>query len=233
MRKHVLITGASGGIGKEVCDKFIEQDYNITALSNEFGDFVHRNHSRVECIEFDLTKISEIPNVISSLPKIDTLVNNAGVMFSSPYDEYPEKLKALTIKVNLEAPITLVTEVARQMKQQGSGRIVNNTSIAAHIGHPDIWYGVTKSGLLNATKSFAKLLGPHGVMVNAIASGPVMTPMMESIDKDRLDKIKDSSLTGRFAYPEEVADTIVWLGSCSPKYINGSCIDINDGAYFR
>ncbi|TMX34174.1 hypothetical protein DA095_16055 [Vibrio rotiferianus] len=142
-------------------------------------------------------------------------------------------MRELTLKVNLEAPIILMTEVAKKMKEQGYGRIVNNTSIAGQVGHPDVWYGVTKSGLLNATKSFAKLLGSYGITVNAIASGPVITSMMESIDQDRLDHIKASTLTGRFAYPTEVAKTICWLGLHSPDYINGSCIDLNDGVLMR
>ncbi|WP_322804073.1 SDR family oxidoreductase [Vibrio alfacsensis] len=233
MNKTVLVTGASGGIGREICTQFLDVKYNVIALAREFNDFELLDDNRVKCIEFDLTNLSTIPSLISSLPVIDVLVNNAGVMISAPYDDYPDAMRALTLKVNLEAPVALMTEVGKKMKVQGSGRIVNNTSIAGHIGHPDIWYGVTKSGLLNATKSFAKLLGPHGITVNAIASGPVMTSMMESIDPRRLEQIKESALTGRFAQPKEIAKTICWLGSQSPQYINGSCIDINDGAYLR
>ncbi|MGR5131722.1 SDR family NAD(P)-dependent oxidoreductase [Vibrio alfacsensis] len=233
MNKTVLITGASGGIGNEICKQFLAAEYDVIALARAFHDFEFLDDERVTCIEFDLTNLATIPRLISSLPVIDTLVNNAGVMLSAPYDDYPAAMRELTLKVNLEAPIALMTEVAKKMKEQGSGRIVNNTSIAGQIGHPDVWYGVTKSGLLNATKSFAKLLGSYGVTVNAIASGPVMTPMMASIDQGRLNQIKASALTGRFAQPEEIAKTICWLGSHSPQYINGSCIDINDGAYLR
>ncbi|BBL88723.1 short-chain dehydrogenase [Vibrio rotiferianus] len=233
MNKTVLITGASGGIGNEICRQFLAESYEVVALARTFHDFEFLDDERVNCIEFDLTNLSSIPSLIADLPVIDVLVNNAGVMVSAPYDDYPATMRELTLKVNLEAPIILMTEVAKKMKEQGYGRIVNNTSIAGQVGHPDVWYGVTKSGLLNATKSFAKLLGSYGITVNAIASGPVITSMMESIDQDRLDHIKASTLTGRFAYPTEVAKTICWLGLHSPDYINGSCIDLNDGVLMR
>ncbi|MGF1695365.1 SDR family oxidoreductase [Vibrio lamellibrachiae] len=233
MKKYAMITGTTGGIGSEICQQFLDANYHVIALSNSFENFVFNDHERVLCVDFDLTDIASIPNLIDSLPAVDTLVNNAGVMISAPYENYPLSKQELTIKVNLEAPIALITEVSKNMKRKGHGRIVNNASIAGHIGHPDIWYGVTKAGLINATKSFAKLLGSYGITVNAIASGPVMTPMMESIAKERLDQIKASALTGRFAKPQEVAQTITWLGTESPQYINGSTIDINDGAYLR
>jgi 3-oxoacyl-[acyl-carrier protein] reductase len=119
------------------------------------------------------------------------------------------------------------------MIQKKQGRIVNNASIAGQIGHPDIWYGITKAGLINATKSFAKLLGPHGIIVNAVAAGPVETDMMQSIPEARKEAILKSVYSGRFAQPIEVAQTILWLATDSPAYINGTCVDINNGAFPR
>ena len=90
-----------------------------------------------------------------------------------------------------------------------------------------IWYGMTKAGLINMTKSFAKLLGPQGVVVNAVAAGPVETDMLATIPEPRKKAIKEAVYTGRFAYPEEVAEAMFWLATDCPEYINGTCLDIN------
>ena len=161
------------------------------------------------------------------------LINNAGVMYSLPYDNYPQQQVDTLLKLNIEAPVALIREVSRSMIEKQQGRIVNNASIAGHIGHPDVWYGISKAGLINATKSFAKLLGGHGIVLNAVAPGPVETQMLNVIPEPRKQAIKQAVYSGRFALPQEVAQTIFWLGTDSPEYINGTCIDINNGAFPR
>lgn len=106
-------------------------------------------------------------------------------------------------------------------------------SIAGEIGYPDIWYEASKAGIINATKSFSTLLGPKGIVINAVAPGPVETNMMAVIPEQRKQSIKNSVFTDRFAKAEEVAKTIYWLATECPEYINGTCIDINNGAFPR
>ena len=149
------------------------------------------------------------------------------------YDNYPRNKKDEILKINLEAPIKLMNSVAKTMIKNKKGRIVNNASIAGQIGHPDIWYGVTKAGLINATKSYARQLGQYGIIINAIAASPVETDMMKNIPEIRKQNFLKSVHSGRFATPIEIAKTIVWLATESPAYINGTCIDINDGAFPR
>jgi 3-oxoacyl-[acyl-carrier protein] reductase len=100
---------------------------------------------------------------------VDTLVKNAGVLYCDPVEAIPEEHRREILAVNLEAPAKLIESLAPAMRERRSGRIVSVASIAAHLGHPDLWYGITKAGLLNLTKSWAGLLGPHGVLVNAVA----------------------------------------------------------------
>jgi len=87
--------------------------------------------------------------------------------------------------------------------------------------------------MINMTKSFAKLLGSKGIVINAVAAGPVETDMLDVIPEQRKKEIRNAVHTGRFAYPDEVADTIYWLATECPEYINGTCIDINNGAFPR
>ncbi len=229
--KHVLITGGNKGIGLETTKLFVDLGYNITVLARDLSPIKGLKNCRG--IQFDLHNIEAIPQLISEVEFIDILINNAGIMHTCGYDNYPRNKKEEMLKINLEAPIELITCVSKKMLPKKQGRIVNNASIAGQIGHPDIWYGITKAGLINATKSFAKVLGPHGIIVNAVAPGPVETDMMQSIPESRKDAILKSVYSGRFAQPTEVAQTILWLATESPTYINGTCIDINNGAFPR
>lgn len=231
--KTVLITGGNKGIGLSATEKFIDAGCTVIVVARDFNHFKFNTHQRVKTIEFDLVNVAGIPGLIAQLPAVDILINNAGVMYALPFDKYPQGKVDELLKINIEAPVALVREVSKAMLAKGRGRIVNNASIAGEIGHPDVWYGITKAGMINMTKSFAKILGPGGIVINAVAAGPVETEMLHVIPEQRKKEIKSAVFTGRFAYPEEVADTIYWLATESPEYINGTCIDINNGAFLR
>lgn len=230
---HVLITGGNRGIGLETTRMFLESDCKVTVVARDFSNFPFSADKRICCVKYDLEDVSGIPDMIKSLSAVDILINNAGVMYSVPWDSYPEEKRQSMLKINLEAPVALIQAVAPAMIKRKWGRIVNNASIAGHIGHPDIWYGITKAGLINLTKSFAKLLGPCGIVVNAVAAGPVETDMLAVIPEARKKAIKQMVYTGRFAHADEVAAAMFWLATECPEYINGTCIDINNGAFPR
>ncbi len=186
-----------------------------------------------ERIDFDLTRLGEIPDLISRLGNTDTLVNNAGVLYCEPYDAIPEAHRREILAVNLEAPVALMQALSAQMRARRSGRIVNVGSVAAFTGHPDLWYGLTKAALLNATKAYAANLGPHGVLVNAVAPGPTRTAMYDQLPQSRKDAVMRSVYSGRPCEPAEVAEVIFWLGSSSPAYLSGAVVDVNNGSYPR
>jgi 3-oxoacyl-[acyl-carrier protein] reductase len=229
--KKVLITGGNKGIGLETTKKFLrENDYEIYVVGRDFAGF----ESEAKIIEFDLNNTKNLIQIKEETGNIDILVNNAGIMHTHNFDEYPEKDKERIRNVNLETPLELIKLYSDGMKDNEFGRIVNVCSIAAHIGHPDIWYGMTKAALLNLTKSIAKILGPHGIVTNAVAPGPVDTDMLQrTIPQDRQDQLKKAAILNRVAKPEEIAETIFWLSTDSPEYINGVCIDLNNGSYMR
>lgn len=228
--KKVLITGGNKGIGLAATKLFKDAGFEVIALGRDFKNFPY---SDVKTIEFDLNEVEKIPALAKEIGDIDVLVNNAGVMFSLPYDNYPKVMQDRLLNVNLYAPIAFIEAFASGMTEKGAGKIINVASVAGQIGHPDIWYGVSKAGLINATKSFAKLLAPKGVTVNAVAPGPTVTDMMQVIPEDRKASMKANTYTKRFAEAEEIAKTILWLGTDAPEYINGFCVDLNNGAFPR
>lgn len=231
MCKTALITGGNKGIGLEVTKAFMALGYDVIILARDFKNFELSTHSKIKTIAFDLVQIDAIPALIASLPAIDILINNAGIMYAIPYQNYESDQINTMLKINLEAPIKLIEEVTKTMLVHG-GRIVNNTSIAGQIGHPDIWYGITKAGLINATKSFSKIFEGK-IIINAVAPSPVATEMLNTIPQARQEAFLKSVISKRFAQPEEIAKTIVWLATESPEYINGTVIDINNGSFPR
>jgi len=223
-----LVTGAGRGIGLATAKEFLRLGWRVLALDKRFGAEVAG-----ERVDYDLTDLAGIPALAARLGTVDTLVNNAGVLYCDPYDAIPEAHIAEILAVNLRAPIALIEAFAPQMRARKSGRIVNVGSVAAFTGHPDLWYGATKAALLNVTKSYAGQLGRDGVLVNAVAPGPTLTAMYEQLPQSRKDGVMRSVHAGRACSPEEVAATIVWLGTTSPEYVSGTTVDVNSGSYPR
>ena len=226
MMKTVLITGGNKGIGLELTKAFLELKYSIIVVARDFTDFAYKNE--VKCIEYDLSDVENIPKLVASMGNIDILINNAGIMYSLPYDAYSQDKVDSMLRLNLKAPVRLIEECVKV----GTTRIVSNASIAGQIGHPDIWYGITKAGLINATKSFSKIFEGK-VVINAVAPSPVETDMLETIPLERREAFLKMVVTKRFARTDEVAKTILWLATESPEYINGTTIDINNGSFMR
>lgn len=231
--QNVLITGGNKGIGLETTSLFLQNGYKVYVIARDFNDFKYADNPNAVTIKFDVSDVSAVKTLIAELDDIHILINNAGIMNSIPYDSYPTEDMQKLMNVNLYSPIEFITCISEQMISRNSGRIVNTASVAGQIGHPDIWYGISKAGIINATKSFAKLLAPHGIVINSVAPGPVYTNMLDVIPEPRKEAIISSVYTGRFAKAEEVAQTIYWLATDSPEYINGICIDINNGSFPR
>ena len=224
----VLITGAGRGIGRATAQAFLDAGWRVYALDKAFPQ-----PALGERVDYDLRDLPGIAGLFARLGEIDTLVNNAGVLYCEPYESIAEEHKREILTVNLEAPVALIEALAPQLKARKHGRIVNVGSVAAFTGHPDLWYGISKAGILNLTKAYARELGPHGVLVNAVAPGPTQTQMYEQLPQSRKDGVMRSVYSGRVCQPEEVARAIVWLGSVSPEYISGTTLDVNGGSYPR
>jgi 3-oxoacyl-[acyl-carrier protein] reductase len=171
--------------------------------------------------------------MVEKLGQVDILVNNAGVQTAVSIDKYTEDARRRILAVNLEAPVELIRAVSKGMLQRKQGRIISLASIAAYGAHTDLWYGVTKAGVVSYTRSFASYLGPHGIQVNAVAPGPIDTPLLDKAQPERVEELMKKVYTRRKGRPEEVAEAIRWLALDAPPIINGAVIDITDGSFLR
>ncbi|MEC8022343.1 MAG: SDR family oxidoreductase [Myxococcota bacterium] len=226
MIPQAIVTGGNKGIGLHVAMRLLRRGYHVHVLSRTapLDPPAGLQHHAL-----DISNDQALYEVIESLPTPDILINNAGVMCASPWDTYSVADETRTLAVNLIAPMHLMQWIGRRMADAGTGRIVNVGSIAGDIGHPDIWYGATKAALLNATKSFAMMLGRSGVCVNIVAPGPVETDMLKAIPSERLQRIQQRMLSGRVLQADEVASAIEWLAIDSPITLNGACLPLYDG----
>ena len=222
--KTALVTGAASGIGRAVFELFEKSGIKVIALDRE---------KIPGGITYDLTDLAGIPQLIDSLGEIDILVNNAGVQNAVSIENYSEEQRRRILRINLEAPVELIRALSKQMLKRRSGRIVNLASVAAYTAHTDLWYGVTKAGVVSFTRSFAALLGPQGIQVNAVAPGAIDTPLLDRAQPERVAQLMKAAYTRRKGRPGEVAEAIRWLAVDAPEIINGAVIDITDGCFLR
>lgn len=224
--KTALVTGAGRGIGLATAKALSAAGLRVIALDRELPQ-------GSSGVTYDLEDLQGIPALVESLGTIDVLVNNAGVQTAVSIERYTDEDRQRILRVNLEAPVELIRATSKQMVERKSGRIVNVASVAAFTAHTDLWYGVTKAGVVSFTRSFASYLGPRGIQVNAVAPGPVDTELLKKAQPERIEQLMRNAYTRRTGRPEEIAEAIRWLALDAPATLNGAVIDVTDGCYLR
>jgi 3-oxoacyl-[acyl-carrier protein] reductase len=226
-----LVTGAARGIGRASAEALANAGVKVIGLDRDFEG--SQLAAAVRRLRFDLSDLEKIPELVDSLGELDILVNNAGVQSAVSIDRYTDEARRRILRVNLEAPVELIRAASRQMVARKAGRIVSLASVAAYTAHTDLWYGVTKAGVVSFTRSFAAYLGPHGIQINAVAPGPIDTALLDRAQPERVEQLMKQVYTRRKGRPEEVAEAIRWLALEAPPIVNGAVLDITDGCFLR
>jgi 3-oxoacyl-[acyl-carrier protein] reductase len=173
--------------------------------------------------------------ILAEWGRIDVLVNNAGVSQPKTLIEISEAEYDETIAINLKGCFAWCKAVAPAMLAQKSGRIINISSVSAHMGaSPNavsrFAYCAAKAGVLGLTRALCKELAPH-VTVNAICPGSIRTALTEKLFHQREEEIIDAIPLRRIGTPEDIAEVVAFLATVSPNFITGEIIDVDGGQY--
>lgn len=236
--KVVLVTGASGGIGRAVA-RLCHDEGACVALHYRSGAAQARAlarglSDRAEAFRADFARPGEprrlIGAVLRRFGRLDLLVNNAGaVVGDADFLDMSEKDWEKTLRVNLQAPFFLAREAFRAMKARG-GRIVNVSSIAVKFGgsQRSVHYAAAKAGLEATTASLARFGAPHGVLVNTVRPGVIDTPFHGKFRKDMVARVAKIPLK-RMGRPEEVARMVAFLAGPGGDFITGQTLSVTGG----
>lgn len=249
--KNVLITGAAGGIGSALVNRFIEEGARVIASDiNAAGldvlkqgitqDSQSGNSSLLETLSLDITQREQVATAISELwariGPIDALVNNAGwdipVQFIDSDPAVWEKL----ISINLNGPLNLQHAVVPKMVEQGAGKVVNIASDAGRVGSSgEAVYSACKGGIIAFSKSLAREVARANVQVNVVCPGPTETELLKSFAGEGeygqkiYDGLKRAIPMRRLGQPEDLAGAVSFLASHDADFITGQTISVSGG----
>lgn len=225
------MTGGTRGIGRAITEKLLEEGHKVylvykdsaeqaTVLTEKYGD-------KITVLQANLADSEQIQQAVEQLKdvKLDGIVNNAGIVYLTKWDELNFDEWDETLAVNLTAPVKLVHGLRHNLKDGGT--IVNIASVDGFVAAFDtVAYAASKAALISVTKSLAAILGYRGIRVNAIAPGWVETEMTADTMPD---ESKELTPLKRNAKPEEIANVARFLLSDQSGFVNGTTVTVDGG----
>jgi len=239
--RKALVTGGNRGLVLAFARGLAEAGAEVVisardeARNAEAAATLRAEGHRVEVVTGDLVTDAEriVAESIAALDGLDILINNAGIAIHRPTFEVPDEEFDLVLGLNLKALWKTSIAAARHLKDHGGGSIVNIGSISSIIVNRPQWqasYNASKAAVHQLTKSLAAEWAPYGIRVNAIAPGYVKTDMAPVDRPEFKARWIDDSVQQRYAMPEEIAPTVVYVASDAAAFMTGSVIVI-DGGY--
>ena len=245
--KVVLVTGANGGIGKAIVNKYSRQGLTLAIAdkneeqANKLVHEINRGNGKAMAFPGDLLdqnySDSLANEVKEKLGSIDILINNAGLMRRGDITQTSDEDYELSMKINVEAPFRLIRASIPFMVESGGGSIVNISSCWGIIPGPNhLIYCTTKAALAAMTKCLGRDHAHQNIRINAVCPNEVNTPMLRTgfeirglNPDDAIEELNQSVPIGHIAEPEEIADVVAFLSSDEARYICGSLVEINGG----
>lgn len=240
--KIAIVTGGSSGIGRAIAEAFSSKGVTVAIADLQLDnakDFAAQLGNNASAHFCDVTSIDSIRSAVSEIislhHNVDILVNSAGIVALAPAENLKKSAWDLTISVNLTGTFLMSQEVGKLMLQRQRGKIINLASQAGTIAlHEHAAYCASKFGVIGITKVLASEWAGRGVTVNSISPTVVLTDLgKKAWNGEKGDNLKKLIPTGRFAIPEEIAATAIFLASEASNMINGADILVDGGYTIR
>jgi 3-oxoacyl-[acyl-carrier protein] reductase len=239
-KKVAIITGAGSGIGRETALLFAKEGAKVVVadISERGGmetvEEIKGAGGEGVFIRLDVSSIEQAKQMVKETHerygRIDILIVNAGIVLDALLTKMTEEQWDRVINVNLKGAFNCIKAVVDVMINQGSGVILNASSIVGvygNIGQAN--YASAKAGLIGMTKSLAKELGRKGIRINAVAPGFIRTPMVGGVPEKVLEMVKEKTPLRRLGEPRDIAYTYLFLASDEAGFINGAVIPVDGG----
>ena len=234
MSDHVaLITGASKGIGADLAQRLIDRDYRVISLSRGAPEWDDPRLTSVEVDLLDAGAVAEAAADIAARHEVTHLVHNAGLIWPKLVEEVaPADITGLA-QLHLGSAVTLLQACLPAMKARGFGRVLFNGSRAA-LGVPTrTAYSATKAGMIGMARTWALELAPHGITVNVVAPGPILTDNFWGIipkGSDREEALAQRIPVGRLGTVEDVSNAFLFFCDPASSFVTGQVLYVCGGA---
>lgn len=241
--KVALITGAGRGIGAAIALELAGEGASVAVLDQpgeeaaaEVAGRIERLGVRAVPLGYDVTDYEGATRAVDqareALGRLDILVCNAGITRDGTSWKMSEQAWDAVLEVNLKGCFNYCRAAGAVFKAQGSGKIVNISSINGMRGKfGQANYAASKAGIIALSKTLARELGRYGVNVNVVAPGMVLTEMAQQLPREFIDKAVEETVLGRLASPRDVASAVAFLCSESSRHITGEVIRVDGGQY--
>lgn len=241
MKKTVLVTGASHGIGRATATLFAEQGYNVAINYNSspeeaqnLVDELTAKGCNVMAVKANVAKRAEVEEMFGAINKVfgdvHILVNNAGIESQKLFTDVSEAEWDKIFDVNLKGVFNCTQMALKSMIRNHYGKIINVSSMLGITGSScEVPYSASKAGVIGFTKALAKEVGPSDINVNTVAPGVIDTKMNRKIEPAIIERLKQQTPLGTIGTCEDIAEAVLFLASDKAKFITGQVLSPNGG----
>lgn len=233
MNYAAIITGGNKGIGADLAKALLDRDYTVVSLSRSAPDFSHERLFSVEADLLDPKAVTEAATEIAATHNITHLIHNAGLIWPNLIEEAEASDITGLAQLHLGSALTLLKAVLPGMKSGGFGRVMFNSSRAA-LGAPTrTAYGATKAGMIGMARTWALELAPHGITVNVVAPGPILTDNFWGIvekDSPQQDALANRIPVGRLGRVDDVTRAFLFFCDPANSFVTGQTLYVCGGA---
>ncbi len=243
-KRVAVVTGAAQGIGQAIAGRLASEGYRVA--------IVDINEAKAAAAAADLTAqgfeaasfacdVSDVESITAMIGKvvnvyggIDVVVNNAGILHSTPIPQVTAAEWDKVMAVNLKSVFFVIQQALPHLKQSSAPRVINISSLAGRMGgfETGMAYTASKGAIISLTYGMARQLAPFGITVNAVCPGTTQSEMITQWSQEQIDSLLNRIPLRKLAKPANIASAVTYLASEEAEFITGLLMDVNGGMYF-